>query len=363
MATFTGVLNQNEIFSALFNMILSQEVAADNIASGYNSLVDRARVDGGLYGDQKLYYATDILKSVVWGNDAEATNLLAIHRPAAPSVQSIELDIFRQISLTVDEYLSKRAFSTEYAFSAFNGVMLGWLRDTKRVYDETTYNVFLGTNKTSVGGQDITVDLAPTNAAATTADEESAARIAGQKIAEELANILVELKRPSRQFNDYGYMRSYNAGDIEVIWNSDYFNKVLKIDLPTIFHKDGLLGGLMKEENVLPSVYFGNVNASATAGDGSTIRSLVEQDIGGNHYFAGDAIKTGDTAPAGTSYKVDSKVICKVVHKKLPPFMSAFEVGTSFWNAKSLTTNHFLTWGHNTLEHLKDRPFITVSAQ
>ena len=106
---FTGTLNQNEIFSALYNMIISQEVFADNIAGAGSSLVDKARVDGGLYGDQKLFYATDVLKSVAWGNDAEAENLLDLHRPAAPEVQAIVLDQFRQISLTVDNYLGKRA--------------------------------------------------------------------------------------------------------------------------------------------------------------------------------------------------------------------------------------------------------------
>jgi hypothetical protein len=83
MAAFTGTLRSNEIFAALFNMIISQDVFADNIA-GIPSLVDKARVDGSLYGDTKLYYATDALKSVAWANDAAATNLLALNRPAAP---------------------------------------------------------------------------------------------------------------------------------------------------------------------------------------------------------------------------------------------------------------------------------------
>ena len=58
MPNFTGKLNSNKIFAALYNMIISQEVYADNIADTKASLVDRARVDGGLYGDTKLYYAT-----------------------------------------------------------------------------------------------------------------------------------------------------------------------------------------------------------------------------------------------------------------------------------------------------------------
>ena len=79
MGAFLGTLNSNEIFSALFNMIISQEVFADNIGK-HQTLVDKARVDGGLYGDTKLFYATDALKSAPWGNDAEATNLLALDR-------------------------------------------------------------------------------------------------------------------------------------------------------------------------------------------------------------------------------------------------------------------------------------------
>lgn len=124
MGAFTGQLRSNEIFSALYNMIISQEVFADNLGA-HQTLVDKARVDGGLFGDTKLYYATDVLKSAPWGNDAEATNLLALHRPPAPECQAISLDIFRQICLTVDNYLTKRAWMNEGAFSSFNGVMLG----------------------------------------------------------------------------------------------------------------------------------------------------------------------------------------------------------------------------------------------
>ena len=40
--------------------------------------------------------------------------------------------------------------------------------------------------------------------------------------------------------------------------------------------------------------------------------------------------------------------------------MSAFEVGTSFYNAASLTDTNFLTWGHNTLQYLKNYPMVTV---
>ena len=119
----TGKLGSNEIFGALYNMIISQEVFADNIKG--TDLVDQARVDGGLYGDTKLYYSTDALKSAEWGNDEEATNLLQLYRPETPECQAIVLNKFRQICLTVDDYLSKRAWADEGAFSSFNSVMTG----------------------------------------------------------------------------------------------------------------------------------------------------------------------------------------------------------------------------------------------
>lgn len=355
MATFNGQLNSNEIFAALYNMIISQQVFADNIASTGSELVDMARVDGSMYGDTKLYYSTDVLKSTKWGNDAEAANLLALHRPEAPKCQAIHLDVFRQIALTVDDYLSKRAWGDEGAFSSFKSVMLGWMGDTKKVYDATTFNAFVGTAKSGVATENIEVDV---TTAVGDAKGEEAARIEGGVIAEQIAKLITNLKDITRDYNDNGQLRSYNISDLVFVWNSDAVAKIEKRDLPTIYHKDIVdkLG-----EYVLPARYFGTVNAGETQGNGTTVRSLVEQDIGVNHYFAGDIIKSTDKAPAGTSYTVNPNILFKVMHRSSVPYMSAFEVGTSFFNAKSLTDNRYLTFGHNTLEYLKQYPFVTVT--
>lgn len=346
MATFNGQLNSNEIFSALFNMIISQQVFADNIKGTYSALVDKARVDGSLYGDTKLFYATDALTSVEWLNDAEAANLLALDRPAAPAVQKIVLDKFRQIRLTVDDYLSKRAWGTEGAFAGFTSVMKGWIKDTKRIYDSTLYNAYVGTTETATGKQTDSVTV-------------GANENLGLKVAEKLANIMTELKDVSRDYNNYGYMRSYDEGDLMIIWNSEIYNAIKKIDLPVVFHKEGLLDEF--DQNVLPAKYFGTVNTGTAVGTATgTVRSLIEQTIAGVHYFAGEAIAEGATAPAGTSYTVDDSIAFKVIHKRSIPYMSAFEVGTSFFNPRSLTTNHYLTFGHNTLAYLENYPLITV---
>lgn len=356
MANFNGQLNSNEIFSALYNMIISQEVFANPLAGGtYSKLVDMARVDGTLYGDTKLYYSTDVLYSSEWGNDAEAENLLKLHRPKDPNCQKLVLDKFRQIKLTVDEYLSKRAWGTEGAFSSFNSVMLSWIRNTKRVYDSTLYNSYIGTVETNVGKQEVEIEL-PTVAD----DAEAQARLQAQTIAAEMADLLVDLSDVNRDYNDNKLLRSFDTDELIAVWNSKQLNKIKKIDLPTIFHKEGLIDKM--GEYTLPARYFGKVNTSGgtTAADNKTVRSLVEKDFGAVHCFPGDLLPNSQAYDANETYTEDDTILFKIMSKKSVPYMSAFEVGTSFFNPASLTTNHYLTFGHNTLDYLKEYPMITV---
>lgn len=385
-------LTANEIFQTLANMIIAEEVFAENLGN-HQTLVSKARVEGTLYGDTKLYYATDVLKSHDWLNDEEAPYLLALDRPQNPVVQAIKLDKFRQIRLTTDNYMTKRAFSTEGTFASFNSVMLGWMRETKRVYEGTLYNTFIGTTTTSVGAQSRTVDITDATSGLTGIEK---ARMTAMVIAQDLANLLVEMGDYSRDFNDYGYLRSYANESIKVIWNAKFVNQIKKVDLPTIFNKEGLVDKF--EQDVLPARYFGTVITSEnvasysastpTTGkpidsDNNTyvpgeahangcIRSLIEADVTvaskAYHVFPGDEIPAGATISAsgadfayGDVYVEEADVMYKVL-VKLPPIMSAFEVGTTWFNARSLTENHYITWGYNTLQYFKNYPFITVKA-
>ena len=239
--------------------------------------------------------------------------------------------------------------------------MLGWMRETKRVYDGTLYNVFIGTTKASGAAQTREIDLAGARGNASTQNEADV--LEAKAMAQALADLIVEMGDYSRDFNDYGNLRSYANDAIKVIWNAKYVNKIRKVDLPTIFHKDGLVDKF--EEDVMPARYFGTPNAAkvlAANNDGS-YRSVLEKDYTVDedtvHVFPGDLIPSGVDIAAGEGYAVDDKVIAKVL-VKLPPYMSAFEVGTSFFNPKSLTENHYLTFGHNTIEYLKNYPFITL---
>ena len=375
---YTGKLNANEIFASIFNMLISQQVFADNIKDTKSSLVDAARVDGSMYGDTKLYYATDVLRSYAWGGDAEAENLLALDRPEDPQCQAITMDVFRQIRLTVDNYLTKRAWSTENAFNEFNSVMLQWIRDTKKVYDATTYNAYIGTYETNAGKQEVSITL-PTDT-----DKEAENRLQAQTIATKLADVLVDLEDVSRDYNDYENLRSYSADDFRYVWNARFVNKINKLDLPTIFHKDFID---KFAQYTLPARYFGKLgvvdSSKAQTSNGETYRSLIEQDVtlaepltykgktlstGTKfHLFAGDIIPNkiqvaSTTAVTVPFYVEDNTIALKIVHKDAVPYMSGFEAGTSFFNPRSLTENHYLTFGHNTLEALHDKPFITIRA-
>lgn len=392
MGAFTGTLNQNEIFASMYNMIISQEVFADNLKHNYN-LVDEARVDGSLFGDEKLYISTDALKTYAWGGDSEASNLLALNRPSNPSVQAIVLDKFRQLRVTIDNYLTKRAFMDEGAFASFNGVILGWLVETRKMFENLTYNTFIGTDRTATGNQ--TIALSYTLPSGVALGTEEANRLTAGFIANAIANIIDDMKDYSRKYNDYQYMRSYSEGELKFVWNAEYVNSIKLIDLPTVFHNEELKAHLVDRK--LPNKYFGIVltssnistysdstpaagkpidsdNGAYTPGvnhANGLVRSLVEKDVtvGGidYHVLPGEEIPSGATVLAtsgnfayGEVFIAQDDVVCKI-YAKLPPFMSAFSVGTSFFNARSLTENHYLTFGYNTLEHLKNYPAVTIT--
>ena len=373
------LLNANEIFATIFNMIISQNVYSDNIKGTYGDLAQRFKVDGTMYGDTKLYYATNALESREWTGDAEASNLLALHRPADPKVQYVQIDQARIIELTIDNYLTKRAWSTQGAFSQFNAVMIGWMGDTKRVYESRLINTFVGNTVSQAARATINIDV--TTARGNGSSEEEANRLEASAIANSIADLLVDLKDTTEDFNDYGFLRSYNEDDFYYVTNSKWINRLKKIDLPTIFNQDGLVDKLNKD--ILPARYFGRAVAASDKGSGKiinasneydntkgTIRSLVEKawtvSTTRYHVFPGDVLPNGTTIGTSQSfaenevYIEDDTVIGKIVHKSSVPFMGAFETNTSFYNPISLTENKYLIWMYSKPCYLYNYPFLTL---
>lgn len=350
MGTFSGQLNVNAIQSALYNMIISQDIIGGSIKNNYN-LVDKAKADAGLYGDSKLYIDAPTLTPVNWVQDsADATNVLALHRPGAPKTQVLTINVFKQVRLTKDDYLSKQAFGTEGAFVSYQSVLESRLNKTKEVYLNKTYNTFIGTTKGyDSTSTEIKLDI----------DTSAGGNSAGENIAYAVANLIDDIKDYSTKYTKNGFERAFSEDDIKIVWNNKYVNAVKKIDLPSIFHSDALVKTF--DGDKLPARYFGapNSNTTSVAGDRATHDLYIESG-GVTYYFAaGDKITAGLTITAGDAYTENAKIIAKV-YTKLPPLLEAFSVGTDFFNAKNLSKNLYLTFGHSTLETLDSEICLTI---
>ena len=348
MGTFVGTLNPNAIQSALFNMIISQDIIGGKIKNNYN-LVDKAKEDAGLFGDKKLYIDSPNLTPVDFVQDSdEMINVLKLHRPGAPKTQELTIDVFKQVATTKDAYLSKQAFGTEGAFVAYQAVLESRLPKSKEVYLNKTYNTFIGTCN---GGA--TISSFNINTAA--GDNST-----GENIAYNIANLIDDMKDYSSDYTKNGFERAFGEEDITIVWNNKYKNSVLKIDLPSVFH-DAVLQKTF-EGDKLPARYFGDINAHTTSAEGDRATHdlyLTTTTAGDTYVAAGDVIPTGLTITAGDAYTVNDKIICKIF-TKLPPVLEAFSVGTDFFNSRNLSTNMYLTFGHSTLETLDSEACITV---
>lgn len=382
-------LNQNIITAALFNMIISQQVFDNKVAS--TELADRFRVDGTLYGDTKLYHSFDIGSPEDWLNDEEASNLLALNRNKSGKTQTITMGIYKIISITTDQYLSKQAFMGEGTFAEYTSFLTGSLRKIKRVYDRSLINSKIGTLTPSTERCNIEI----TTPKGATIEETN--RLEAQTIAAELCVLKADLEDNNRDFNALNYLRSYSSNELIAVWNVKKHAKLTKLDLPTIFHKDINAGGGFTEYD-LPEKWFGKpatsdltleTSASETVtnrisisgwydvASGTEIELVQKPSDNAVFLWAGDAVPykgqqytdyvrnkqvtvTATTLPQEYYYVVDNSIAFVLVHSSALPFMSGFETGTEFWNARSLTNNHYLIFGHNNLEFLEEYPRIVV---
>ena len=387
----TVTLNQNTITSALFNMIISQQVFDSKVAS--TELADVFKVDGTLFGDTKLYHSFDIGSPEEWLNDSEAADLLKLNRNKSGKTQSITMGVYKMISITIDYYLSKQAFMSDGTFAEYTSFLTGSLRKIKRVYDRSLINSTLGTMEPSTARCNITI----TTPVGATIEETN--RLEAQTIARDMVILKAELEDNSREFNKLNYLRSYPADELVAIWNVNWHAKLTKLDLPTIFHKDINAGGGFKEYD-MPNKWFGNKGTTALSletvpATNNPYRILVSgfYDVSSGSmtlvdkpsntalfFWAGDAVPyKGQTikdyardvsitvASSALSedyyYTVDDKIAFLLVHKDALPYMSGFETGTEFWNARSLTSNHYLIFGHNNLEFIEEYPRIKVKVE
>lgn len=361
MYPYNGQLKQNKIYDGdvrdlLFNMIINQRVFDINVSPN-TKLLDMARDEVSGYGDTKLFYYTDVLKSIDFmdginpasaGAIARNQNVLETHRPTDVKVQSLTIDQVREIAVTVDDNLTKMAFSTEGAYSTLMQVFMSAVEKTKTIHLAGLVNTFVGTNVSNTAISSKTIDVAATDTK----------EVVGAEIAEGIANILTELADPNRDYTDTAYLRSFNTEDLVVVWNSAYINMIQKRVLPQIYGPDKLTEGLNFKQVVLNSRYFGNVSSATSSVAGA--RTLKEIEVNGTNYFPGDVLPTGTTVEANSTYTTDPNIICKIMHKDSVKLLTFYNTTESFRNARAKNTNYYANFGYSTLEHLIDFPMLKV---
>ena len=359
-------LNTNEVFSSLYNQIISIQVFPTGI-SDLSGVYSAKKVDGTLYGDTKVYRSSDVYQTYGWSHSDSTYNLLTQKRPPNPKKDTITIDTFRQVPVTVDQYLSKRAYQNEGSFASMNGTFLSWLPKTKEVYEHTTYTANMLVSAEAGATAFSTIDLSPDGSGATLSGYDLL-KWRAQEFFRVLEDNMKELEEPSRSYNDHGFLRNYKMDDFDIVVPLGIMSSIRKHDIPYLFNPDNKPN--IKEVNWK---YFGAINGSGgtTAASNTNVRALVEKVYDGDNYWPGDLLPDSTAYLANETYTatytarptINSAFTALMIHKQDYPIMSAFSVGTSFFNAKTLATNHYLTFGHNDVydAHLAERALLKVA--
>lgn len=361
---FIGTLNTNEWFNNLYNAYLLVKTIADGLSGMDNGLASEFKADADLYHDKFVY--TDVNVLDLRDFDPTDTNVLAPEQKGEVKQQKIVINEAKQIGFTAGNWLEKRAWQDAGSYGQFESVLDAQVGETRRLYEHLMVKAAIGTMESSIGKQQRTVTL-PT----VEGDVEATNRLQGQTVAEDLANLFVEMEDPSTEYTDNGYWKSYKPSDFVVIWNAQFKNKILKLDMPTIFDNAGLKADF--EGRVVPAKWFGKANGVSVTSTGTSntkIYALEEMDIedtDGKKYH----VKPGVLLPAKVtlvesgaikvpSYTVDPSIIYKVIHKEGVKYLTTIETSTEFFNSKNLTRNRYLTFAFAKPEYLMGYPIVTV---
>ena len=367
-AAFTGQLNSNEIYNALFNVrILFQKLAPQTVKR--DEIVGLIEKSVGMYGDTGIVQGVDIQGTYDFGLDAEAANLLAINRNKSQKVEKFTIDQWRQTDVTNDAYISKRAFLDEGTFALFNGYIVGTLAKAMDAFESGMVKASLGTFSAIPASMNVSITLpAPDGTEATE-------RVRAAMIKKAILDLKIKMADNSRDYNGYGFYASYDFNDFTAAWNSEYINEINALALATTFNPEFIKEAT--DGRVWSPKWFGNVLTSAgtTTASNTDIYSLVEVNsdestnfpltdtqIAGGVYriFPGDLLPDSFSYGANEAYQVDPKVICKIFAPEYVYYMTGYQQGESFYNPRSATTNHYLRKGFSPVMISKFRPFITI---
>ena len=366
---FDGQLNSNEIYSALFNLrILFQKLAPQTVRRDeIIALLDKAV---GMYGDTGVLYGMDITGTYDFENDAEAAKLLAINRNKSQKIEKFTIDHWRQTDVTVDAYLSKRAFLDEGNFAIFNGYLVGTLSQNFDAFETGFVKASLGTYESPIVACNINVTMPAADGT------EATERIRAAAIKKAIMDLEDDMKDNQRKYNGYGFYGSYDWNDMTPVFNSKYVNEINAQAIYQTFNPE-FLRSANGARKWTPK-WFGSVVAAAgkTTATNSNVYSLIEQNSDGTknlvltseqqtagvyRIFPGDLLPNSFNYLKGEAYTRKDNVIAKIFFPEYIYYMTGYEQGEMFHNARSGTDNHYLRKGHSDVMVSKFRPFITLT--
>lgn len=367
-AQFTGALNSNEIYNALFNIrILFQKLAPNTVKRDeIVSLVDKAT---GMYGDTGVVQGMDIQGTYDFGMDAEAPKLLAINRNKTQKIEKFTIDQWRQTDVTNDAYISKRAFLDEGTFAMFNAYIVGTLSKAMDAFESGKVKSSIGTYNSPVAACRVKITLPAADGT------EATERIRAAKIRQAILDLKADLADNQRKYNGYGFYASYDWNDFTPVFSTKYTNEINALALYSTFNPEYIKEASGSRQ--WTPKWFGTVNAESgnTGASNTTIYSLIEVNSDGtnnfpltdiqlaaNTYrlFPGDLLPDNFAYEENTTYTKDEKVIAKVFAPEYVYYMTGYTQGESFYNPRSATTNHYLRKGFSDVQVSKFRPFITL---
>ena len=367
-AQFTGALNSNEIYNALFNIrILFQKLAPNTVKRDeIVPLVDKAT---GMYGDTGVVQGMDIQGTYDFGMDAEAPKLLAINRNKTQKIEKFTIDQWRQTDVTNDAYISKRAFLDEGTFAMFNAYIVGTLSKAMDAFESGKVKSSIGTYNSPVAACRIEIKLPAADGT------EATERVRAAKIRQAILDLKADLADNQRKYNGYGFYASYDWNDFTPVFSTKYTNEINALALYSTFNPEYIKEASGSRQ--WTPKWFGTVNAESgnTGASNTTIYSLIEVNSDGTsnfpltdtqlsagtyRVFPGDLLPNNFAYAENTTYTKDEKVIAKVFAPEYVYYMTGYTQGESFYNPRSATTNHYLRKGFSDVQVSKFRPFITL---
>ena len=388
MAAFSGNLNSNSLYVGLYNAYKLVNEIADGLSGLEDEIVGKYAMDGGNYEDQIVFTDTDVLASRVF--DPDDGNVLAPEMIADTKQQVITINKRRQIGLYNQAFRTKQAWMKADAFDAFNSSVQRQIGNTKKVYDLSKIFVAIGTHA-GAGAQAVSIDVT-TPTTGLTGSELS--RVKTLTIGDGISNTMVKLKDFTRDFNNNGFLKSFDEGDFDIYVNAEIWSTLVKTGLPVIFNKDGVLQSVKP----IPARFFGAPAAAGTA-DGSTHRAMEEYKIRvnaqGQYAANGTTIKNvfaGELLPAGTpivaagtaettgsgafsingksitvtyystvhAYAEDADKLGVIVHKNGLKYIRSWSINSSFNNDKNHSVNMYATWQFADPEFLDSYPAVSI---